>query len=64
MPDEEALMVAQTVIRDRVLLLQCAQAVGGELGRLFYGLKRGTSQVYVSHRRVKSSFGVDLSISP
>jgi hypothetical protein len=46
------------------LLLQCGQAAGGDLGILFYGLRRGTSQVYVSRRRVRLSFGVEPPISP
>jgi len=37
--------------------LQCGQAAGGGLGILFYGLRRGTSQVYVSRRRARLSFG-------
>ena len=46
------------------LFLQCGQAAGSELGILFYGLRRGTSQVCVSRRRVRLSFGVEPPISP
>ncbi len=45
-------------------LFHCGQAAGGELGILFYGLRRGTNQVYVIRRQVRLSFGVRPPISP
>src|ERR1700712_1011617 len=57
-------MPAHRSITASITAPPCGQAAGGDQGILFYGLRRGTSQVYVSRRRVRLSFGVKPPISP
>ena len=56
-------MLAHRSIIASITAPPCGQAAGGDEGILFYGLRRSTSQVYVSRRRVRLPFGVKSPIS-